>query len=84
MGYVTSELINYYVNSHVIMDILNIIVHLLCALSVSKDLGNFSRNKISPTLMSNFAWIVVSLATGILGLFIYWVMHHSSIAKNKK
>lgn len=81
MEYLGHDLYSLYANVNLIIMLLIVVVHMLCALAVSKDLGNFSKRNITPQLMPGFSWIIAVLITGIWGLFIYWVMHHSSLSR---
>lgn len=81
MEYFSQDLYNLYANAHLIIALLVVVVHMLSALAVSKDVGNFAKRNITPQLMPGFAWIIAVLITGIWGLFIYWIMHHSSLSR---
>ncbi|MBK2125347.1 hypothetical protein [Fangia hongkongensis] len=83
MEYINNSLSGLYTNISILMSVLVVIVHLLCAMAVSKDLSHFVKRNITPQLMPSFAWIIVTLVSGIWGLLIYWLMHHSSLARGK-
>ena len=69
-------------HAQLIISTLIIIAHIISALAVSKDLGNFAKRNITPQLMPSFAWLLIVLISGIWGLFIYWIMHHSSLSRS--
>ncbi|MFZ9036008.1 MAG: hypothetical protein ACO2ZM_07820 [Francisellaceae bacterium] len=79
--YINAGFATLYMNASIIIVLLSAIVHILCALGISKDLGHFARRNITPQLMPAFAWIIAVLITGIWGFFIYWIMHHSSLSR---
>lgn len=81
MEHLRDDLYNLYTNASLIIAFLTVLVHMICALSVSKDLSNLIRRNIIPRLMSEFSWIIVVLLTGIWGLLIYWAIHHSSLSR---
>ena len=81
MDYINSSITNLYFNTNIILSSLIVIVHIICALAVSKDLGNFAKRNITPQLMPNIGWIISTLTIGVWGLFIYWTMHHSALSR---
>lgn len=81
MDYFNQTIMNLYQNISYIVSSLTVIVHLFCTLAVIRDLSNFSNHYIKPQMMPNFAWMVSVLISGIWGLLIYWIMHHSSLSR---
>ena len=72
---------NLYANANVIIILLTLLVHMICALSISKDLNKLSKRNIMPQLMSEFSWIIAVLINGIWGLLVYWIIHHSTFSR---
>lgn len=83
MAYFNDSITALYTHIGLLFYVLIVIVHLVSALAVSKDLGHFAKHNITPQMMPNFAWILSVLVMGIWGLFIYWIMHHSSLSRGK-
>ncbi|WP_119343410.1 hypothetical protein [Facilibium subflavum] len=81
MEYLQNSFTGLYINMSILISVLSVIVHIVCALGVSKDLGNFHKRNIAPQLMPNFAWVLTVLVTGVWGFLIYWLMHHSSLSR---
>lgn len=80
MNIINQIIINVLQHFSYIIDTLSVIVNIICALAVTRDL-NYNIN-IIPKLMTNFSWIFTVLITGILGLLIYWIIHYSSLCKH--
>ena len=57
------------------------VLHVLFASGVARDVGNLHRLGIKPLFLSGSTWVMATLIGGILVLAIYWLMHHSSLAK---
>ena len=70
-------------NVEVLLSVMVTVIHILCAMGVSRDLSNFSRRNITPQLVSSFAWVLITLISGVWGLLVYWVLHHSSLARGR-
>lgn len=81
MEYLSQDLHVLYSNSHLFILILVMFVHMLSALAVSKDVGDLTKRNIGTCLMPRFSWIISVLITGIWGLLIYWLIHHSSLSR---
>ncbi len=81
MEYFHQGFANLYQNVYYLISAFTVIVHLVCTLAVIRDLSHFVRYNITPQMMPGFAWIITALMSGIWGLFIYWIMHHSSLAR---
>lgn len=67
-----------------IVFILNVILHILFAAGVAKDVGNLNRMKIPTQFVSGSIWVLATLIGGVLVLALYWLMHHSALARNFK
>jgi hypothetical protein len=64
-----------------ILLVLNAILHVIFASGVARDVGNFNRQHIPTQFISGMAWVLATLLGGVLVLAIYWLMHHSSLAR---
>lgn len=64
-----------------VLFVLNVILHLLFASGVAKDIGNFHRKGIPTQFIPGMAWVLATLIGGIWVLAVYWLMHHSSLAR---
>ena len=62
--------------------ILNAILHVIFASGVAKNVGNLHRLGIPTQFIPGYAWVLATLIGGILVLAIYWLMHHSSLARH--
>ncbi|WP_440992581.1 hypothetical protein [Cysteiniphilum litorale] len=81
MDYFHQAVINLYQNIYYVISAFTVIVHLVCTLAVIRDLNNFTKHNVTPQMMPGFAWTITVLISGIWGIFIYWIMHHSSLSR---
>ena len=68
-------------NFSFIVVILGILVHLILAAGVAKDVNNFSTQGIGTQLINGASWVMVVLITGIWGILVYWLIHHSTLGR---
>ncbi len=66
---------------HSIMIILLVLLHLFIAAGIAHDIGAMHKRQIPPILLSGSIWVLTGLLTGIWGLLIYWLVHHSSLSR---
>lgn len=66
---------------HNLVLILIVILHLFIAAGIAKDIGTMNKRQLPPMFLPGSAWVLAGLLTGIWGLFIYWLMHHSSLSR---
>lgn len=66
---------------HSIILLLTVILHILIATGIAKDIGSMRKRQLPPLFMPASAWVLAGLLAGIWGLMVYWLMHHSSIAR---
>lgn len=66
---------------HSIMMILIIILHIFIAAGVARDIGMMNKRQLPPLVLPGSVWVLAALITGIWGLLVYWLMHHSSLAR---
>ncbi len=64
-----------------LMLILTAILHLLMAAGVAKDVGYLQKQGAQPWFLPPFAWVLAVLLSGLWALGIYWLLHHSSLAR---
>ncbi len=80
-----SPFLSQSVNSiSTILFILNIILHILFATGIAKDVGNLNKMKVPTQLVSGTVWVLATLIGGVLVLGLYWLVHHSALARNFK
>lgn len=66
---------------HSIMIILLVLLHVCIAAGIARDIGAMQKRQIPPILLAGSIWVLAGLLTGIWGLLIYWLVHHSSLAR---
>lgn len=64
-----------------IITLLGALLHVLMATGVAKDLSHLQKQGAFPLFMPAFAWVLTVLVFGLWALAIYWLLHHSNIAK---
>jgi phage shock protein PspC (stress-responsive transcriptional regulator) len=69
------------VHLNYVMTGLTALVHLLFAAGVAKDIGNMTKRNLFPQLVPGYVWVLASLLSGVWAVLIYWLMHHSSLAR---
>lgn len=61
--------------------ILGIVAHLIMGIAVAGDAqGRLARTE-PLALMGSTSWLQVTLATGVVGLALYWAMHYSILRR---
>lgn len=66
---------------HTVLIVLIVALHFICATAIAKDVGRLHKRMIPTQMMPGMAWILAGLLIGVWGLLIYWLMHHSSLAR---
>lgn len=66
---------------HSIILVLMVILHILIATAIARDIGSMAKRQIPPILLPGSCWVLAGLLTGIWGLLVYWFIHHSSLAR---
>ena len=61
--------------------IINVLVHIIFAAGVARDVGHLHKVNINTQIAPGFAWVLGTLIGGIFIGVAYWVMHHSSLAR---
>ena len=69
------------VNGHMLVMVMMVLLHIVCALGISRDLAHLAKRKILPQLLPSAGWVLAGLITGIWAVLIYWLMHHSSLSR---
>lgn len=64
-----------------LMLLLTALVHIIIASGIAKDVGLLNKRGASPLFIPGFAWVLAALIGGILTLGLYWLLHHSSLAR---
>ncbi|MGJ3493908.1 hypothetical protein PsalN5692_00163 [Piscirickettsia salmonis] len=59
----------------------NVILHFLFAAAIARDAGNLHKRGLPTQLVSGFVWAFATLLGGVWTALIYWLMHHSSLAR---
>ena len=59
----------------------NVVLHLLFAAGIAKDVGFFNSRGIQTRFVSGITWVVAALIGGVWVVLIYWLIHHSQLAK---
>ena len=77
----SQEMVYLSYNIYYVISALTVLVHIVCAMAIAKDIGNLAKRNIIPQLMNHFGWVLAVLITGIWGFLIYWLMHHSSFSR---
>ncbi len=63
--------------------VLTCLLHVIIAIAVFRDARDLRYSQKGPFLLPPIAWSLISLLTGILGLALYWVIHHSTLRPNQ-
>ncbi|MCX7123786.1 MAG: hypothetical protein NTV32_09050 [Gammaproteobacteria bacterium] len=66
---------------HILLVMLMIVLHIVIATAIAKDISLLAKRQIFPQLLPGLAWVLVGLLTGVWGLVVYWLMHHSSLSR---
>ncbi|MDO8954399.1 MAG: hypothetical protein Q7V63_06085 [Gammaproteobacteria bacterium] len=66
---------------HSLFFILIIVLHLIFASGVAKDIGLLTKRGLPTIIIPGYAWVLATLVGGIFTLAIYWLIHHSNFAK---
>lgn len=69
-------------NISFVIFVVNVLVHLIFAAGVAKDISNLTKRNVLPQFVPGFAWVLATLLGGTFVAVAYWVMHHSSLARN--
>jgi len=69
-------------NFDIVILLLTAILHVIFASGVAKDVANFNHLGIPTQFIPGYAWVLATLIGGILVLAVYWLMHHSSLARD--
>ncbi|GAB4222566.1 MAG: hypothetical protein Kow0076_4130 [Francisella sp.] len=68
-------------NSLPIITVFNILIHIFCGLGIAKDIPKVLDKRLTTILLPKNIWILVGLVSGIWGLLIYWILHHSNLSR---
>ena len=73
---------NLYANTQNIILALQAILHTLCALAIAKDIANLNKKYRNTIILPNIGWILSAFIGGLFAVFVYWIIHHSTLQKN--
>lgn len=68
-------------NIELLILLLNIILHIIFASGVARDVSHLNKAGLFPRFIPGIAWVLATLIGGILVLALYWLMHHSTLAR---
>ena len=71
-------------NIATIIMVLNALLHILFAAAIARDIGNLNKLHVEPRLLSGMTWVLATLIGGILVVGLYWLVHHSALARQFK
>ncbi len=66
---------------HSFIILLTVVLHVLIATAIARDIGSMAKRQIPPILLPGSCWVLAGLLTGVWGLLIYWLIHHSSLSR---
>jgi hypothetical protein len=66
---------------HTLFIVLVVLLHILCAAAIASDIGQLHKRNIPTQFLPGSAWVLAGLLMGLWGLVVYWLMHHSSLAR---
>ncbi|MBK8477645.1 MAG: hypothetical protein IPL39_15490 [Opitutaceae bacterium] len=56
-----------------------LLAHTLLALGVSREAARLRTAQIPLYALTTSAWVLVVFLTGIIGLLVFWLIHHSAL-----
>jgi hypothetical protein len=66
---------------HTLFIVMMVLLHIFCATAIASNIGQLHKRAVPPQMMPGSAWVLAGLVMGIWGLLVYWLMHHSSLAR---
>ena len=82
MGDYVSQFSGTINNISMVIFFINVLLHLIFAAGIAKDVGNMTKRNAHPQFVPGFAWVLATLLGGVFVAVAYWVMHYSSLARN--
>ncbi len=64
-----------------ILMILMVILHVFIAAGIARDVGQLQKRQLAPLFLPGSVWVLAGLLSGLLGLLVYWLIHHSSLSR---
>lgn len=61
--------------------VLTVLVHLMFAAGVARDVGNFHKQNVLTQIVSGMVWVLATALGGVWVALIYWLIHHSSLSR---
>lgn len=68
-------------NISMVIFFINVLLHLIFAAGIAKDIGNMAKRGAHPQFVPGFAWVLATLLGGVFVAVAYWIMHYSSLAR---
>ena len=84
MDFINAHLATTVDHIRLLVLFLSVLLQILFAAGVAKDVGNLHKVNVQTQFVPGFAWVLATLIGGILVLVAYWLLHHSSLARNFK
>lgn len=84
MDFLTNHLATTVDHIRVLALILSVLLQIIFAAGIAKDVGNLHKTNTPPQFVPGYAWILATLIGGLLVVVAYWLMHHSSLARSFK
>lgn len=58
-----------------------LLVNVFCAIGVANAIQQREAGGRDPLLVPRLVWIIGTFFTGLVGVLMYWVMHHSKLSR---
>ena len=59
----------------------HLLVNVFCAIGISNAIQKREAEGREPLLVPRLVWIVGTFFSGLVGVLIYWAMHHSTLSR---
>lgn len=67
----------------IIMLAIKAILHVLFASAIAQDAGRLTKMNRAPFFVSGVTWAFATLVGGVMVAGLYWLMHHSTLARGR-
>lgn len=82
MGSFLNQFSGTIANISAVIFFVNVILHLIFAAGIAKDVGNMHKRDTQPQFVPGYAWVLATLLGGVFVAVAYWFMHYSSLARS--